>query len=186
MLGLWAWMKSTDGQVAATWVSAILSLVAIALAAWVFVAEGRRARADLLREAEQERLAIERAETRRLDRQALQIAAAAELMERAQCLMRDLPSEGEMYVSWTTRMGKPRDLRSIKQSIEALRAIVTDDVDLLLDLSEAATILDATISPPGMSSAPTASFVRGNLIEQNAALTSVSSRMSARYTSVVA
>jgi hypothetical protein len=167
-------MRGPDGLAVAQWASAVLSVLAIAIALYVFLAEQRRGNAEKQREAAREREAIERAEAEQLrSRRYLMLAVIGLLNESLTVMTTDLPGLGEMYVQWLPDRGKPLELRAFKTSIEAVMSATVNDVELLLALAKASSILDATISPPNIGQAPHVSAVLHVLQNQSDALESV-------------
>jgi len=132
-------MSSSEGQAAATWGSAILSVVAIAIALCVFVAEQRRANAERQAaiEAEaQERKRIENAEKDRRRRFLdLCISLTAEAIRIVQIELDRIETDPATYVSWNDDVGVPHLIIPVRDSMSALQSIWQDDAEVVLVLS---------------------------------------------------
>lgn len=169
-----AWLQSGPGQAVSTLVSNGLSLLAIVIGIVVALIEQRRSNAEKEDEAARERQAIERAERERVARRDRLLRATAELIGKALTIMTtELPALGEMYTTWSADRGKPLELRSLKTTIESLRAAALDDVELILALNKAASVLDVTICPGGIGTSPPVAAVLRVLTEQAEALRKV-------------
>ena len=142
-------MSSGEGQAAATWGSAILSVVAIAIALRVFVVEQRRANAERQAaiEAEaQERLRIAKADKdRRLRFLDLCIALTTEAIRMVQSELDRIEADPVTYVAWNDDVGVPHLIIPVRDSMSALQTIWQDDAEVVLVLSRTVRTLRALV-----------------------------------------
>lgn len=176
------WLQSTAGVAVAQWASTLFSVLAIAIALYVFLAEQRRANVEKQREAVRERETIEKVEAKRIGHRSYLMLAVIDLLNQSLTVMTtDLPDVGEMYTQWLPDRGKPLELRAFKTSIEAVMSATVDDVELLLALARASSILDATIFPPNIGQSPHVSAVLHILKKQSLALEDVRAGVTATH-----
>jgi hypothetical protein len=151
-------MSSGDGQAAATWGSAILSVVAILIALYVFIAEQRRANAErqVAIEAEaRERQLIETAEKERT-RQFLGLCVdlITEAIRMVQSELERIEADSATYVEWNADIGVPHLIIPVRDSMAALQSVRQHDAKVVLVLSRTVRTLRALVEGVRGTSAP--------------------------------
>ena len=161
------WALSNDGVAVAQWVSALLSLAAIVLALVLFGREQRRANGDTLREQQREIAALDRAGAEIVQRRLRLRLTAIDLVDQALTIMTEnLPPEGAMYTSWSPDRDKPLSLRAINLTLETISAVSVGDIDILVPIAKARSIIDATVYPPGLGTSPPVAGLLGHLARE--------------------
>jgi len=145
-MSIWGWMRGTDGLAFAQWASAAVSVIAIGIALYVFLAEQRRDNAARLREQVRDREAREGLRRAQIhDRNeyvkvcTLVVTDALEILRRE----RDAMTTGELnYVNWTESDGVPPAIRANLKTAEAVRSARLDNPHLVLTMSRAIEVLN--------------------------------------------
>ena len=149
-LGLvWCSMSSGEGQAAATWGSAILSLLAILIALYVFIVEQRRANAERLTAIEAETRERQRIETAESDRSRQFLDLCVDLITEAirmvQGELERIEADPATYVDWNVDSGVPHLIIPVRDSMAALQSIRQHDVKVVLVLSRTVRTLHALV-----------------------------------------
>lgn len=145
-MALWGWMRGTDGLAVAQWASAVVSVFAIGIALYVFLAEQRRDNAARLREQVRDREAREGLRRAQIDDRneyvnvcMLVITDAIGILRRE----RDAMTPGEFnYVNWSDTAGVPPAIRANRKTAEAVRSARLDNPHLVLTMSRAIEVLN--------------------------------------------
>lgn len=145
MTDLWPWMRGADGLAVAQWASAILSVLAISIALYVFLAEQRRDNVASRRDARRD------FEARRAVRQSqidehnqyinVCVAVVREAIDALRAERAQHPEGVRGYVDWTEYIGVPLKLRPALTTATTLLAARQNNAQLILTLSRIVQIL---------------------------------------------
>ena len=155
---LWNWATSSDGQTTATWLSAILSFLAIVIALIVALVEQKRANAERTREVVRQREEHEaRLKITSQTRNSF-ISLCVELVGEAISVLRteidSMRTRGHSYVTWNLNDGIPHLIVPIHTSLTSLQSVWQDDAKLVLTLSRSVRTLNELVTPLSLGTAP--------------------------------
>lgn len=167
----WLWMRGADGLAAAQWAAAVLAVIAIVIGLVLALIEQRRANAEKLREQSREREALERQQEIDKERHRELHSVVILLLHNAYVVMtEDLPDERSMSVRWTIDDGKPLELATVKMALTSITPSATGEVQLLLDITKAISIIEGVVDTPLLRGFATGSLVLSVLRRQASAL----------------
>jgi hypothetical protein len=146
MIAAWKWMRGVDGLAAAQWASALFSVLAIAIALWVFLAEQRRDNAAQLREKIRDRESRESARLAQINDRNEFVKVCSLVLADAVIILRQqrdaMPTEEFCYIDWTSAAGVPVAIAPYLRTAEAVRSARLDNPYLVLTMSRAIEVLN--------------------------------------------
>lgn len=155
---MWQWAISSTGQAAATWLSAVFSVIAIVIALVVALVEQRRAHAEQKRELEQERLAQEVRDKAAADAKKRFIDVCLVMVDEAVGVLQGeiarMQPFSDSYVGWRPEDGVPYLINPILSSLRALQSVWQDDPQLVLTLSRTVRTMHELVEPTTIDRAP--------------------------------
>lgn len=146
-------MRGEDGLAAAQWASAVLSVIAISIALYVFLTEQRRDNQARLKEAVRDRQARLAAHQQQIDERndyvkvcVLVLTDAINILAREIAVM---PTSGFSYTDWNEQQGIPRVIKATMKTAEAMRSVSQVNIHLALTMSRAIEVMEDCAIPRG-------------------------------------
>jgi signal transduction histidine kinase len=153
---MWAWVISAEGQAVATWISAVLSVLAIVIALAVALFEQRRANSDRLAEIARQDVEIQQREARAKERRSEFINACSTQIETARALFEGLAAKArpKPFVDWSPTDKGPQAARRCLSSLRALQSEALADHRVISALSIAIVAVEEIEHIPDLGNAP--------------------------------